>query len=203
MTDKDHLLDFLMSRRSVRKYLHAEVPLSLIDRLIETASWAPSAHNAQPWRFVVLIRKEIKEKLAREMAQCFLSDLKKDGVSEEVALDQVKNSVNRFSLSPVLIVACIEMGRMDRYPDAARRQAEEVMATQSLAASIQTFLLSASAKGLGACWFCAPLFCPDVVREVIGIGAGTIPQALITLGYPDEDPPPPPRLRVDEIRTVI
>ena len=47
-------LEFLRSRYSVRKFTDQPVPKELLERLLETATWAPSAHNRQPWRMVVL-----------------------------------------------------------------------------------------------------------------------------------------------------
>ncbi|HYA77761.1 MAG TPA: nitroreductase family protein, partial [Verrucomicrobiae bacterium] len=44
------------------------------------------------------------------------------------------------------------------------------------------------AEGLGACWYCAPAFCRETVRKVLGIPADAEPQALITMGYPAEAP---------------
>jgi F420 biosynthesis protein FbiB-like protein len=203
MPRKNVYLDFLKRRRSIRKYLAKEIPLDLIDLILETARWAPSAHNAQPWRFFVITEPQMKEKLAREMAERFQKDLEKDGIPKELACNRAKISIDRFRVSPVIIIACIDMGQMDRYPDPFRQKAEEVMATQSLAAAVQTLLLSASALGLGGCWFCAPLFCPDVVKRVTGIPDHCLPQGLITLGYPDENPIPPQRLPLDEIRKIL
>lgn len=203
MLDENRYVDFLKSRRSIRKYLPREIPLELVDRVIEAARWAPSAHNAQPWRFFVIRKLEIKEKLAREMAERFQQDLEKDGLPKELVADGATASFVRFSTAPVIIMACVDMSQMDRYPDPFRQKAEEVMATQSLAAALQNLLLSAAAVGLGGCWFCAPLFCPEIVKKIIGIPDHFIPQGLITLGYPDEVPDPPPRLPLDEIRKVV
>ncbi len=55
---------------------------------------------------------------------------------------------------------------MDNYGDPRRDQNEYVMAAQSAAMAGQNLLLAAHDAGLGACWMCAPLFCPDVVRDV-------------------------------------
>ncbi|MFB3886250.1 MAG: nitroreductase family protein [Thermodesulfobacteriota bacterium] len=203
MSRKNVSLNFLKRRRSIRKYLSRKVPPELIDLILETARWAPSAHNAQPWRFFVLSKPQMKEKLAREMAERFRKDLEKDGIPKELARDRAEISFDRFSASPVIIIACLDMGQMDRYPDHFRQKAEKVMATQSLAAAIQTLLLSASALGLGGCWYCAPLFCPEVVKKAIDLPDHWIPQALITLGYPDEVPVAPQRLPLDEIRKIL
>ncbi|MEM3982222.1 MAG: nitroreductase family protein [Thermofilum sp.] len=53
----------LEGRRSVRKFRAEEVPDELIIKALETARWAPSAKNAQPWRVVVIKSREVLEKL--------------------------------------------------------------------------------------------------------------------------------------------
>lgn len=60
-------------------------------------------------------------------------------------------------------------------------------------------MLAAHALGLGACWYCAPLFCQQEVRSVLGIPEDVEPQALIALGYPDERPEAPPRYPFEKI----
>lgn len=57
--------DFLLSRRSVRKFSDEPVPDELIRRAIDIARFAPSAHNAQPWSFLVVKDREKLEKLAK------------------------------------------------------------------------------------------------------------------------------------------
>jgi F420 biosynthesis protein FbiB-like protein len=75
---------------------------------------------------------------------------------------------------------------MDDYPDARRRGHEMTMAVQSAAMAGQNLLLAAHALGLGACWLCAPLFCPDVVTATLALPPDWQPQGLITVGYPAE-----------------
>jgi nitroreductase len=50
----------------------------------------------------------------------------------------------------------------------------------------QNLLLAAHDVGLGTCWLCAPLFCPDVVRDVLALPDDWQPQGVITLGYPEQ-----------------
>ena len=73
---------------------------------------------------------------------------------------------------------------MDDYPDAGRGQAEYMMAVQGTAMAGQNLLLAAHALGLGACWMCAPLFCPEVVSRELALPPDWQPQGLITLGWP-------------------
>ena len=47
-------------------------------------------------------------------------------------------------------------------------------------------LRAAHAEGLGACWLCAPLFVPDLVRRTLALPADWEPQGLLTVGWPAE-----------------
>ncbi|MEM2321227.1 MAG: nitroreductase family protein [Candidatus Bathyarchaeia archaeon] len=186
-------------RRSIRLYLSRDVPQETILRITDASRWAPSAHNAQPWRFVIIFDPSVKRRLAEAMASDWLKDLEGDGVPAEEAKRLAEESIKRFSEAPVLIVAAITMREMHKYPDRRRQKSEHLMATQSLAAAIQNILLAAHAEGLGACWFCAPLFCQETVRRILKMPRDIEPQALITIGYPAESPRPPPRKPLKEI----
>jgi len=189
----------IRNRRSVKKFSSRKVPGNILRRVLEAAIWAPSAHNVQPWRFVVINDCNLKQSLAKSMADEWAKDLARDGVSPNVSKGLVEASKERFVQAPVLIIASLTMEEMDKYPDEKRQEFEHLMATQSLAASVQNILLVAHSEGLGSCWFCAPLFCQDVVRKVLGIPLDVEPQALITIGYPSERPDPPPRKPLEEV----
>lgn len=57
-------LDFIFSRRSVRKYLAKEVPDEMIHDLLEAAMAAPSAVAKDPWHFIVLKERKNIDNLA-------------------------------------------------------------------------------------------------------------------------------------------
>lgn len=189
----------IRDRRSVRKYLPMDVSSSALQRILDATRWAPSAHNSQPWRFIVVNDLNSKQMLVEAMAQKWNEDLRKDGTLPKERKSITSASVKRFTDPPTIVIACLTMEHMDKYPDEKRRKVEYVMAVQSVAAAIQNMLLVAHAEGLGACWFCAPLFCPEAVRKILGIPENVHPQALITLGYPDERPKAPPRKPLESI----
>ncbi len=175
--------DLLRGRRSIRRYLPVPVPRAVIDRLLEAAVTAPSAHNRQPWRFVVIEQHATREALADAMGARLREDRRRDGDRGEVIEQDVIRSRARLASAPVLIVVCMSMTDMDRYPDARRNAAERTMAVQSVAMASHGLLLAAHAEGLGACWMCAPLFCPDAVAAVLALPEDWEPQAIVTLGY--------------------
>lgn len=193
----------LVARRTVRFYRPTPVPASVVRALLEAAACAPSAHNAQPVRYVVIETAAVKRRLAERMAVRWRRDLERVGTPEAVIGAELKFSLRRFSEPPVLILVGYTMEEMDKYPDRARRAAEETMAVQSAAAAVQNLLLAASAHGLGACWCCAPLFCPGVVRRALRLPRTFVPQALLTIGYPAHSPPVPPRKPLDALVTAL
>jgi len=194
-----NLLNVFRSRRSVKEYLPKEVSKEVLFRILEAGRWAPSAHNAQPWRFIVIRDSTTKQRLAKAMASRWGKDMRKKGISKEQRESLIKASVERFENAPIIIIVCLTMENMDEYPDARRKKIEYIMAVQSVAAAIENMLLAAHSEGLGACWFCAPLFCQDAVRKILEIPKHIDPQALITLGYPADRPNPPPRKTLEEI----
>lgn len=182
----DFLLETMVKRRSIRRYQPRPVARELVERLLEAAIWAPSAHNRQPWRFCVVDTVERKETLAQAMGARLRSDLERDGTPAELIEKDVARSYARITGAPVLIVLCLTMIDMDQYTDERRNLNEYLMAAQSTAMAGQNLLLAAEQSGLAACWMCAPLFCPDVVRDVLHLPEDWQPQALITLGYAAE-----------------
>jgi len=182
----DAFLDLARSRRSIRRYLDEPVPRELIEKILDAACWAPSAHNRQPWRFAVIERAETKHALASAMGEKLRADLERDGVAQDIIEKDIARSYQRITSAPVVIIACMTTRDMDVYHDTRRKKAEFVMTIQSVAMALQNLLLAAHALGLGACWMCAPLFVADTVREVLKLDEDWEPQALITLGYAAE-----------------
>lgn len=179
------LLPLIRSRRSLRRYTRQPIARDTLETLLEAACWAPSAHNRQPWRLVV-VQSARQQVLAGAMGARLRADLTRDQVAEAVIAADVARSHERLTGAAALIVLCLTMQDMDTYPDTRRQQHEQIMATQSVAMAGQNLLLMAHALGLGACWVCAPLFCADVVTDVLDLPPDWQAQGLITLGYPDQ-----------------
>jgi F420 biosynthesis protein FbiB-like protein len=122
--------------------------------------------------------------LADAMAARLQRDRLADGDDPAVVAADAARSIARLTEAPALVLVCLIMAEMDRYPDQRRAQAEFLMAVQSTAMAVQNLLLAAQSEGLGSCMLCAPLFCPDTVLEALGLPRDWQPQCLITLGWP-------------------
>lgn len=183
---QDVLLDFIQSRRSIRRYTSDPIPREWLQQILDGAIWAPSAHNRQPWRFVVIETSDTKERLATAMGARLRQDLTADHVPQDIIDKDVARSYDRITSAPAIIVVCMSMVDMDVYSDERRNENERIMAIQSTAMAGQNILLMAKSFGLGACWMCAPLFVPDVVQQTLGLPEDWVAQGMITIGFPDQ-----------------
>ncbi len=181
------LKDVIFGRRSIRRYEARPIPREVITDLIKAGTWAPSAHNRQPWRFAVVETLAQKERLAIRMGDRLRHDLRADNAPPDVIEKDVERSYERITSAPVIILLCLCMADMDVYADARRAQHEHTMAVQSVAMSAQNILLAAHDAGLGACWMCAPLFCGDVVQAALDLPDDWQPQGMLTVGYPAQE----------------
>ena len=194
---------WLRSRRSVRRFDGRAVPHELVERILETATYAPNAHNRQPWRFVVLETDAARQKLAHAMAEDFREALLSEGLTPEEAEAQVARSRERIIQAPLGVLLCVDFSVMDQYPDKRRREGEMTMAMQSVALGGGQLLLAAHAEGLGGVWICAPLFVPQVVQQALELPSSWQAQGLVLLGYPAQQPAPRERLPIEQVTRFI
>jgi len=183
----------------VRKYQARPVSREQIEQIVEAARWAPSPHGRQPWRFVVLTRQEPKTLLADRMGVTWRENLEMDGQDDSIVNIRLEKSRQRILTAPAIILPCLYLEDLDRYPDEKRQSDENIMAIQSLGAAIQNMLLMTYDLGLDAGWMCAPLFCPEVVCEALDLDMHLIPHALITVGYAAADPQRRERLPLENL----
>lgn len=203
MTTTPDLPTFLRTRRSVRRFKPDPVPDSVLRDILHTATFAPSAHNRQPWRFVVLTDSSAKIHLSDAMAEEFQRDLQKDQVPHEEIAKRVNRSRERITGAPVVVILCLDMSEMDEYPDTRRKKAEYIIATQSAANAGMQLLLAAHAEGLGGVWVCSPMFAQETVQKALNISSTWEPQAMFLLGYPAETPAFRERKLLEEVVKFI
>ncbi len=177
----------VFGRRSIRRYRPEPVPRATLERLLTAAHWAPSAHNRQPWRFVVITDVDKKRVLAQAMSHRWERDMMKDGLPKTVIQARLRRSRERLLEPPVLVLGCLSMEDMDDYPDSFRQRNEWIMGVQSVSLALGNLMLAAAHEGLGTCWMCAPLFAADEVHRALGLPKRWEPLALLSLGYPAEE----------------
>ena len=178
------VLEATKTRRSIRKYKATAVDDSTLKTVLEAACQAPSWHNSQCWRFVVVRDVDIKNKLAEALA---------------IVSGRPNRSTEAIRNAPVAIVACAELGKSGYFAEEPRKPVTdkgEFWYMFDTALAMQNLMLAAHSLGLGT----VPLGAFDAkkVAEILGVPEGFCVVSLTPLGYPDEEPPLRPRRELSE-----
>ena len=144
--DRQGCYEFLLTRRSIRSFRDAPVPEEVMRRILAAACRAPSAHNRQPWRFVVMERGEAREHLAREMSSNWRAEQQAEGNLNSDLEERIGSRELRMIKAPAAVVLCMTMEEMHAHPDEHRQAAERTMAVQSAALAGGQMLLAAHAE---------------------------------------------------------
>ena len=198
--DVDALCALMRSRRSIRRFTERRPDVALIERVIETACWAPSNHNRQGWKFIVFQDRALIGKLAEEV-RCAVRDAAAgaDRLAGERA-EQLVAEAGAFEVAPVVILA-MHKGPLALGRSILASATDELASGEaiSVAMAVQNMLLTAHALGLGACVMTAPLLAGDVWSALADMPVGFAPTCLVALGYPAEQPDPPRRKGLQHI----
>jgi F420 biosynthesis protein FbiB-like protein len=160
------------------------VPESVIQNILHTAAFAPSAHNLQPWRFAIVTPASAgRERLAQALTSAMRRDMTAEGADESAIESRVKRSIQRIHEAPVLIVLCRDVTAVREH-----KREDEIMSIQSVANAATYLLLAAHAEGLGGNWICWTLYAQEEARRALGLPETWEPQAMIFIGYANEEP---------------
>jgi len=183
----------MQGRRSCRDFATKPLGDDVIEKILEAGTWAPSPLNTQPWEFIVITNKEVKDKIFAEAERCRKWALEKSGWKW---LDSYK--VSFLQQAPVLIAVVGDPKRtgVDMFMEEGN-----VGYQAACAAAIQNIHLAAHALGFGSLWF--TLFDKNAIREILNIDAMKTPVALICLGKKASEPQVMPRKHVKEKITYI
>jgi nitroreductase len=181
----------LTNRRSIRDFLDREVPLSVVEEIIQDTRLAPSASNRQPCRFIIIRDRELIKRLSDESKRNLLADLVRNpGLpvkQYEAALRDA--AFNVFYDAPCLVYV---IGPRDVY-------SLEV----DCGLTVAYFMFSAVSRGLGTCWIGLGAHIRDrAILSEIGVPDDCRIVAPVILGYPANIPPASER-RVPEIVKMI
>ncbi|MFX1315077.1 MAG: coenzyme F420-0:L-glutamate ligase [Promethearchaeota archaeon] len=200
MRNNENTKKILKSRRSYKlNFAPNKIDEKLIEECIELARWAPSAHNGQFWRYIILSKGNLRNILISKMNEKLKLDLKKDGKPESFIVEKVNKTRKNFLEAPILILLCLDTRDLEKYPDKERSQNELILGIQSISCSAAYLLIAFEMKNLAACWYCAPLFAKEIIKEVLELPKSYIPMAFFTVGYPLKSIKAPIRKSLNQI----
>ncbi|HIW33661.1 MAG TPA: nitroreductase [Candidatus Paenibacillus intestinavium] len=180
----EHIIEAIQSRRSIGRVKQDSVPKAIIEKLIEASTWAPSHHNTQPWRYVVMTG-EGRAKLGKGYAEVFTA------VTGEKDEEKREKEMKKAFRSPVVIAAICSPS------DDKRAVIEEELAAAQ--AAVQNLLLAAHAYGLGAIWRSGAPMYHEAMHKQFELREDESIVGFIYIGYADMIPPVASRRNVAEV----
>lgn len=193
--DYEGFLELVKTRRSIRSFKPDSVPDSYVDQIIEAARWAPSGANSQPWEFLVIKNRELKEKI--------LQFIKEHGeLSRKMELTREKGmpwpAVLRqsdrpgFAEAPVWIILLGDNRTKKAYPLTAYVNRGEAIFQSSLANTFLYMHLAVTSLGLASQWVTstASHYVQCLIKDLLKIPENLEIYDMMAVGYPVRQPRP-------------
>lgn len=181
----------LKNRRSIRDFQSKQVPLSILNEIIQDTCLAPTASNGQPCRFIIIRNPDTIKKLSDESKKNLLSELEKNPESplknyESYLRDE---RANVFYNAPCLVFF---IGPNDLHSLDA-----------DCGLTVAYFMFSATSRGLGTCWIGLGAHIRDrTILADIGVPRDCRIVAPVVVGYPTGIPPASERHSPDILKVI-
>jgi nitroreductase len=200
--DYNSFLELVKNRRSIRRFKPDPIPDEYVDKIIEAARWAPSGFNLQPWEFVVVKDKKLKDAIV-QFCRSSMENMGRMEATREAWQGTMKPPPSPtpgpggdFSVAPVFILLFgdtrtnVGLPMYRRFDTALKQEALK----GGLASAFLYMHLVAASLGLGSQWVSAVTtpFAHCMIKNLLGIPEELEIYDMMALGYPAS--PPIPRL---------
>jgi len=174
----DNLLELVKKRRSVRWFKPDPVPDDYIEKIIEVARWAPSGFHTQPWEFVIVKKRDIKDKISEALR----------------AGPSLTSRQENYENAPVFVILLGDWRAKAGLPGSAEEQARRVdnLFCSSLASAFLYMHLAATTLGLASAWVSAAanLEPQKKIKEILRIPESLKIYDMMAVGYGSRSPIP-------------
>ncbi len=195
------VFEAIKRRTSVRWFKLDPVEDSLIQRILEAGTRAPTAMGMEQWFFIVVKSAEMQERIWELLKKAhiyYYSEARANKLIEEEKLRKLKERLNQgMYRAPVYVVAYLRVSRRGLREDYS--EIENAWGIESVSAAIENISLAATALGLGTCWVGVVNFLEDEFNEVLRPPDGCKLIAVLPLGIPLKETNPRPRKELREV----
>lgn len=159
---EEAVIENIMTRTSVRAYTGEPVSDEQVQTLLRAAMAAPSAANAQPWKFVVVRDKAMRQELGDSLS-----------------------TARYAAVADVVIIVCGDKRKM------AEGDLRDYWIDDASAAT-ENILLAAHGMGLGAVWtgVYPREWIEKPIRQIVDLPSYLVPLSLIPIGHPADSHKP-------------
>ncbi len=192
------MISAIYDRRSIRKFTDKPIPQKNITDIIQSGIKAPSSKNRQPWKYIV-----VQGNAKAEMLKVFRQGIEREENDNALLPESkqhiaaAKYTVDIMAEAPTIIFVVNSLGKSILSELTPEERVYEICNIQSIGASIQNMLLTATEKGIGSLWICDIYFAYSELCKWLGSDGQLI--AAIAFGYPNESPKERPRRKIEDI----
>jgi len=181
----ERVSELFRNQRAVRSFSTEPVSDEVLWGVLDAATRAPSGSNTQPWRFLVIRDRAVKEALSLEYERAQAERAGRPAPT----IEQARAGI--MAQAPVLVVPCV------RVP--GRTGAAGFQTGASIYPACQNLMLAARAAGLGSVLTTTHRIRREQVHALLGIPPTYESAAIIPLGWPDRAYGPNHRAPVAEV----
>ena len=186
---RDQLVELMTWRRDVRRFRTDPVSDEQVETLLRLAMISPSVGNSQPWRFISVESRPLREIVRASFERCNADAL--NSYSDEQAEAYARLKLAGLNDAPVhLAVFC------DLSPAAGHglgRATMPEMLNYSVVTAISTLWLAARSYGLGIGW--VSILDPVEITKALDVPPNWTLIAYLCVGYPVEEHSDPELVR--------
>ena len=190
MTESPDFFEVVRSQRAHRAFSDEPVPDELVERVLEAATYAPSAENTQPWVFLVVRDATARERIGELNRRAWEGggrEFSRPRLRPDVFAKVEAGATGGIADAPVLVVVCGDT-----------THCVETVLESSVWPAVQNLLLGAHALGLGSALTTITTVFGDELRSLLALPDHVRPLAVVPLGSPAKELGPPRRAPVDE-----
>ena len=155
------MLELIVSRQSDRKYSDKPIEKEKLERIIEAGRMAPSACNAQPWKFIIVTDPSLRKKVAEAASAKLLG---------------MNSFVNQ---APVMMIIIREQPNFSSKVGGTIKNRDYSLIDIGIAS--ENICLQAEAESIGSCMI--GWFDERMLKKILDIPASKRVELIITLGY--------------------
>lgn len=177
---KEGLYSAIYGRRDVRQFKPDPVPPQAVEKILNAAHNAGSVGFMQPWNFIVIDDRDIKEKIVKNFSEA------NEEASRHFSGER-KELYSSLKLEGILeapINICVTCDRERSGPHVLGRNTVPDTDIFSTCCAVQNLWLAARAEGLGVGW--VSILSMEKLKSVLGIPEGIVPVAYLCVGYTDQ-----------------
>ena len=178
--------DVVHSQRACRSFATEDIGDDTLAKVLDAATFAPSAENKQPWEFIVVKDKTTRQRIAELTKQVWeggAREYEQTHLDARILADVDKGTTEGFARAPVVVVVCGD-----------RAQTFERTLPSSVFPATQNLLLAATAIGLGSALTTLATAMAKDLAESLRLPESLTPMAVVFLGWPAKKLGPPRRV---------